>query len=138
MVNAGCQISSRRREQVRFSFSRSRPRVPGIPLLPGGSHFGPGNGRQLFYNPAAGQIAVVGITTRPFALGEPTRLPGGTSGLLSRNPASDPRVWDITGNGKLIGITDAGDTAASGTPAALQIRVVLNWFEELKQRAPGR
>ncbi len=108
------------------------------PVVAGGQPFWSRDGRQLFYNPAAGQIAVVGITTRPFALGEPTRLPGGTSGLLSRNPASDPRVWDITGNGKLIGITDAGDTASSGTPAALQIRVVLNWFEELKQRVPVR
>ena len=107
-------------------------------VVAGGQPFWSRDGRQLFYNPAAGQIAVVGITTRPFALGEPTRLPGGTSGLLSRNPASDPRVWDITGNGKLIGATDADDTASSGTPAAPQIRVVLNWFEELKQRVPVR
>ena len=110
------------------------------PVVAGGHPFWSRDGRQLFYNPAAGQIGVVSITTRPFALGEPARLPGGTSGLLSRNPATDPRVWDITGDGKLIGVTDAttGDATSSGTPAAPQIRVVLNWFEELKQHVPVR
>ena len=108
------------------------------PVVAGGHPFWSRDGRQLFYNPSAGQIAVVSITTRPFALEEPTRLPGGTSGLLSRNPMTDPRVWDISRDGKkLIGVADAdsGATPSSGTP---QIQVVLNWFEELKQRVPLR
>jgi hypothetical protein len=50
---------------------------------------------------------------------------------------TDPRVWDISRDGKkLIGVADADSGATpSGTP---QIQVVLNWFEELKQRVPLR
>ena len=40
---------------------------------------------------------------------------------------------------KIIGTADASaDPASSGTPAGPQIRVVLNWFEDLKQRVPVR
>jgi serine/threonine-protein kinase len=99
------------------------------------------DGGELVFNPAAGRIETVRITTRPsFSFGAPTPLPGGLAGLLSRNPATDPRVWDFTPDGKrLIGVTDvstAGQT--SGTPAAPQLQVVLNWFEELKQRMAAR
>jgi hypothetical protein len=32
----------------------------------------------------------------------------------------------------------SGQTASSGAPAAPQIQVVLNWFEELKAKAPRK
>jgi len=45
------------------------------------------------------------------------------------------RVWDIAPDHKrLIGVTDASDTATSGEAATLQIDVVLNWFTDLKAR----
>jgi len=43
------------------------------------------------------------------------------------------RDYDITPDGKIVGVVAAGQTR-SGTAASPQIQVVLNWFEELKQR----
>jgi serine/threonine protein kinase len=56
-----------------------------------------------------------------------------------KEPATDPRVWDITPDGKrIIGVIEATTDATSspGASAAPQIQVVLNWFSELKQRVP--
>ena len=43
----------------------------------------------------------------------------------------------MTPDGRILGVIAAGQTA-SGGPAAPQIQVVLNWFEELKARVPTR
>jgi len=56
--------------------------------------------------------------------------------LLYRNPQIYPRNIDITRDGKFIGVINAKQTQ-SATRAAAQIHVVLNWFEELKQRVPA-
>jgi len=56
--------------------------------------------------------------------------------LLYRNPQIYPRNIDITRDGKFIGVINAEQTQ-SATRAAAQIHVVLNWFEELKQRVPA-
>ena len=45
------------------------------------------------------------------------------------------RSYDPTPDGKLIGVITLGDNTATLVP---QIRIVLNWFEELKQRVPVR
>ena len=42
---------------------------------------------------------------------------------------------DITPDGKFIGIVPSGQSEI-GTSYGLQIQVVLNWTEELKQRVP--
>jgi Tol biopolymer transport system component len=109
------------------------------PVVVGGHPFWSPDGQAIILNPGAGLIGTVLITTRPtFSFGPLLQLPGGTSGLFSRNPASDPRVWDITRDGKrILGVTNpsTGDaSSSSGTPAAPSIQVVLNWFEDLKQR----
>jgi serine/threonine-protein kinase len=107
------------------------------PIAKGGQPFWSPDGRELIYNPAAGQIGAISITTKPtFAFGEPVLLPGGTGGLQSKNPVTEPRVWDFAPDGKqLIGVADAnsGQTSAG---ALSQIQVVLNWFTDLKQRVP--
>jgi hypothetical protein len=79
---------------------------------------------------------VVRINTRPtFSFGEPFVF--STAGLQSKNPAGNPRVWDIAPDHKrLIGVVDATETASSGDAATLQINVVLNWFTDLKARVP--
>lgn len=106
------------------------------PVVQGGRPFWSHDGSELFYNPAVGQIAVVPINTRPtFSFGEPTVF--SIAGLLSRNPAQSPRVWDIAPDGKrLIGVADATESAGSGE-ATQQIEVVLNWFTDLKARVPN-
>jgi hypothetical protein len=39
-------------------------------------------------------------------------------------------------NGKFIGLAEPGQTGTAGALGQLEIHVVLNWFEELKQRVP--
>ncbi len=94
------------------------------------------DGKELFYNPLPSQLVVVSITSRPsFTFGNPVPVPkpfteGGT--FAARNV-------DIMPDGKrFVGVIDAKTTTASGTSDAPQIQVVLNWFEEVKQRVPVR
>jgi hypothetical protein len=49
---------------------------------------------------------------------------------------SDVRNYDITPDGKFVALVDPREPGVSGTSLAPEIQVVLNWFEELKQRVP--
>lgn len=92
------------------------------------------DGKELFYNPGPGGFEVVRVTTQPtFAFGNSVSLVKS----LQFGPPNSRTPYDITPDGKLLGVTPAGP-AASPTPAAPQIQVVLNWFEDLKMRVPGR
>jgi hypothetical protein len=100
------------------------------------------DGRQLYYIPGPGQFAAMGITTRPtFAFTEPRPLPLGPSGFVLSGPTST-RQLDATGDGRVVAIVDANapSAAASGlvNNAGPQFRVVNNWFEDLKARAPSK
>ena len=77
----------------------------------------------------------VSVTTRPtFTFGNPVPVP---RPFVERGPGFE-RNNDITLDGKrFLGVVAAGQTA-SGAPAAPQIQVVLNWFEELKARVPTK
>ncbi len=47
------------------------------------------------------------------------------------------KMWDISPDGKrflMVKNESAGETSAGGAP--VKINIVLNWFEELKQRVP--
>ena len=95
------------------------------------------DGKELFYSPAVAQYVVVSVTTRPtFTFGNPVPVP---SRFVERGPGAE-RNNDITRDGKqFIGVVAAGPSAnAPGTAAAPQIQVVLNWFEELRQRVPTK
>ena len=106
------------------------------PVVPGGQPFWSYDGTELFYNPGPQQIGAVHVNTRPtFSFGEPSVFP--TAGLLSRNPGNSPRVWDIAPDHKrLIGVTDAAESATPGEAVTQQITVVLNWFADLRARVP--
>jgi Tol biopolymer transport system component len=85
-------------------------------------------GNALFYT-APGQFYMVGITTRPsFKFSPPVAVPRPFQAL---GPAA-PRSYDIMPDGRFVGLIPLGENL--GLPA--QITVVLNWFEELKQRVP--
>jgi serine/threonine-protein kinase len=93
------------------------------------------DGKELFYlaGVGAGQFVAVSVTTRP-TFGNPVSMP---RLFVARGPAFE-RNYDITLDGKrFLGVVAAGQTA-SGAPAASQIQVVLNWFEELKARVPTK
>jgi serine/threonine protein kinase len=91
---------------------------------------------ELFYQPAA-TPAVISVQTQPnFAFGKAVSLP--FPAPLDR-VSGDVRDYDVMPDGRFIFTMRAGDeTGRSGTNFAPQIRIVLNWLEELKQRVPGQ
>ena len=95
-------------------------------------------GSELIFVPttASGRLAVVPLTTQPsVAFGTPSSLPARLSG---DRISTDARAFDILPDGRFIGLVSPSDAEAAGSAAGLQIRVVLNWFDELKTRAPAR
>ena len=92
------------------------------------------DGAELLFN--AGQVAplnAVRITTQlGFTVGEATPVPRPFQGATP----NFERPFDISRDGQhFLGLIDAVQTQ-SGAPAAQQIQVVLNWFEELRARVP--
>jgi Tol biopolymer transport system component len=87
------------------------------------------DGTELFYIPGPSQLSAVKITTQPrFSIRDSTSVPRGfgVSGPLS------PRMFDMTADGRILGGALPKD-GKGGVPApAAELRVVLNWFEELK------
>ena len=103
------------------------------------------DGKRLFYRGSGGREYVVSIATTPsFSISNPELL--AASSFQSRGRVE--REYDVTRDGRFLGIVTATESpgaesrtrppsanrAAFGT--AQQINVVLNWFEELKQRVP--
>ena len=85
------------------------------------------NGRELFYR-NGNQMMAVEITTEPnFSAGTPTMLFEGDfrTGAVSRAD------YDVTPDGQRFLMVHLGDVLEVS-----QINLVLNWFEELKQRVP--
>jgi Tol biopolymer transport system component/tRNA A-37 threonylcarbamoyl transferase component Bud32 len=93
------------------------------------------SGSELVFTVAAtaGQMAAVGVTTAgAVKFGATVRFPASVTGdRLSRQQ----RAWDLMPDGRIIGIVPA-DQAAPRSFA--EMRLVLNWFEELQARVPVR
>jgi len=91
------------------------------------------DGREILYDFSSGRSEIVSVATTPtFTFSNPAILPRGTmlfAGTTSLRPV------DMAPDGRILGQIDA-DQDPSGALAAPQIRVVLNWTEELKQRVP--
>jgi Tol biopolymer transport system component len=88
------------------------------------------NGRELFYR-SGGKMMVVDITTQPsFAMGRPRMLfEGGQYGLPTGSYSYPFPNYDVSPDGqRFLMITKESKP---------QINVVLNWFEELKQKVPA-
>jgi serine/threonine-protein kinase len=95
------------------------------------------DGKELFYGAGGGPgMVAVSVTTRPtFTFGNPVPVPR----LFGERGRTFERNHDITRDGKrFLGVVAVGQNGASGAPAAPQIQVVLNWFEELKARVPTK
>jgi Tol biopolymer transport system component len=92
------------------------------------------DGKKLFYVPGPTRFLSVAVNTAPsFTFSNPVAVP---RVFGSANPIT-PRTFDIAPDGRIVGIV-AGDPSSSSGSAAQEIRVVLNWSEELKQRVPTR
>ncbi len=95
------------------------------------------DGRGLFYVSGPFSLGSVSVSTQPFVnFGSPVRA-AKSSGFITQVPSA-VRTYDILPDGKhFVGVI-LNSQDSTGMPAALQIRVVLNWFEEVKQRAVGK
>jgi Tol biopolymer transport system component len=94
------------------------------------------DGKTLFYVAGAAQFGWVSVSTEPSVnFGHPVRAP--RSGFLTAIPAV-VRTYDILPDGKrFIGVVSAAESQASGSRAG-EIRIVQNWFEDVKQRVSGK
>ncbi|MCZ6750804.1 MAG: hypothetical protein O7E51_03130, partial [Acidobacteria bacterium] len=89
------------------------------------------NGRELFYR-NGDQLMAVDITTKlSFSAGTPRLLFEGQY-YTNRGTIRSRADYDITSDGQRFLMIQEGGTDSEAT----QINVVLNWFEELKQRVP--
>jgi serine/threonine-protein kinase len=86
-------------------------------------------GKELLFVPQVGRLVVVTISMTPtFTFSDPKPVP---RRFAVSNPVTE-RPWDVTPDGRILSIYDS---TLSMTP---EIRVVLNWFDELRARVPIR
>ncbi len=91
------------------------------------------DGRELFYLSGDSAMAVAVRTEPSFSLGTPKTLFRGT---YVRPGVIDGTPWDIHPDGKrFLMIKESGSVASAGA-GPRKINIVLNWFEELKERVP--
>jgi serine/threonine-protein kinase len=87
------------------------------------------DGKELIYNPRPRGFEAVPVNTKPtFTFGHPVAIPR----PFQLAPPEWRRTYDITPSGKFVGLIREG----YGIPE--EIRVVLNWFDELTSRVPVR
>jgi len=88
------------------------------------------NGREIYYSSADGSgILVSEVTMEPFSASDPLELLNGVMRRYTRFAA--------TADGQRFLVTVPAGTGETGdTAAGPRLNVVLNWFEELKQRVP--
>jgi len=94
-------------------------------------------GTELIYTPSAasGQMTVVGVVTQPtVSFGKLTNV---VARVTARRGSSSMRAHDILPDGRFVGLVQSGEAGSTDFTAG-QIRVVLNWFEELKARVPAK
>jgi len=90
---------------------------------------------ELFYVPttASGQLASVRVTNESgLSFGNPDLLPFAlTAGRLG----GGTRAWDALPDGRFVGlVAGSGDEVSADRPG--EVRLVINWFEELKRLVP--
>ena len=95
-------------------------------------------GHELIYVPSAvsGQLAAVGVTTQPgVTFGTPSLLP---ARVTADRPSGAARAYDILPDGRFVGLVNTNEPEAGRSAVTPDIRLVLNWFEELKARVPTK
>ena len=89
--------------------------------------------KTLMINQRPGSLETFPITTAPaFSFGKPVSV----SRKFLTGPPSVRRTFDVMPDGRLVALIQHGEL--DNASASQQFTVVLNWFEELKQRVPAR
>ena len=95
------------------------------------------DGKQLLYLPstASGQMAAVSFTSAPAAVfGRPSTFP---FTLAAGQLSTGRRAFDVLPDGRLVSLSMETETAA-GLNGVNEVRIVINWFDELRRLAPVR
>jgi serine/threonine-protein kinase len=90
------------------------------------------DGRELFYRNGSSIIAV-DVQTEPIFKALKSKIL--FQGAVSSNGG---HRWDLSPDGKRFLMLKEAGTAASAAAGPRKINIVLNWFEELKQRVPTK
>jgi serine/threonine-protein kinase len=93
------------------------------------------DGKALYFTPGpGGRMNEVKVSTHPtFTFGEATTFPGPFDNV----PPNAERPYDISRDGqRFIGLANETDSAQPGRAQEPQIRMVLDWAEELKRLVP--
>jgi Tol biopolymer transport system component len=97
------------------------------------------DGRELMYVPAVAspQLATVRVAAHDgLTFGAPVTS---SFRITGNSLNTQERAYDVLPDGRFVGLIDASEPEGSLTNGTSEIRVVLNWFEELKARVqPGR
>ncbi|MBA2258093.1 MAG: hypothetical protein H0W18_04305, partial [Acidobacteria bacterium] len=89
------------------------------------------DGKEILYTPRPGSFESVPVRTSPtFAFGSPVPVP---RNFRSESPAFRAQ-YDIMPDGRILGLVNPLEEGPGYS--AVEIRVVLNWFEELKAKLP--
>src|SRR5262249_25220183 len=92
------------------------------------------DGTELLFLSRGGGIGSVNVATQPgFTFTAPESLP---RRFANTAVTTLPRNYDITPDGKLIGVIPGDST--QGVAPGPQIQVVLNWFEDVKQKMSSK
>jgi eukaryotic-like serine/threonine-protein kinase len=93
------------------------------------------DGTELFYIPGPNAFEVVRVlTTSPtFTFSNPTPV----RRAFNESGPGTARTYDLLSNQRIVGVVDATSTESISV-AEPQVRIVMNWFEELKQRVPTK
>jgi hypothetical protein len=87
------------------------------------------DGRELFYLDLNTAMMAVPVQTKPtFSAGIPSKLFDGPWYV------GQSRTYDVSKDGRFLMLKEAAAGSAAAPP--VDIHVVLNWTEELKQRLP--
>jgi hypothetical protein len=93
------------------------------------------DGHELIFTPSAasGRLAAVPVTIQPtVTFGPATIFP---AEVTAERLSADTRAFDILPDGRFVGlIGNPGPDVAR--PSGAQLRVVFDWFEDVKQRVP--
>jgi len=92
------------------------------------------DGRELFYLSDENFVMVVPVRTEPtLSLSAPKSLFRSIYASIGSAPGTP---WDVSRDGKRFLMIKEPGITATGVP--LKINIVVNWFEELKQRVPAK
>jgi WD40 repeat protein len=91
------------------------------------------DGTRIFYVPSSTRPTVVVPITlgRSVSFGTPAELPRMPRPTLT---SGDVRGYDVLRDGRVVSLSPGPDDLGQGV--ATEIRVMLNWFEELKRLVP--